>query len=40
VERTRTQHPWILVVDVDERVKPDLQQEIEAALADPGARDG
>jgi glycosyltransferase involved in cell wall biosynthesis len=38
VERCR--HPWVLVVDADERVTPPLQREIEAVLADPAARDG
>lgn len=38
VERTR--HPWVLVLDADERVTPGLQLEIEAVLADPAAQDG
>jgi glycosyltransferase involved in cell wall biosynthesis len=38
VERTR--HPWVLVLDADERVTPGLQQEIEAVLADPAALEG
>ncbi len=30
-------HPWVLVVDADERVTPELRQEIEAVLAgEPG----
>ncbi len=33
----RTQHPWVFVLDADERVTPALQREIEAVLADPGA---
>ncbi len=36
----RTSHPWVLVLDADERVTPALQQEIEAILADPAAEDG
>ncbi|HWT83666.1 MAG TPA: glycosyltransferase family 2 protein [Candidatus Methylomirabilis sp.] len=38
VERAR--HPWVLVLDADERVTPALQQQIEAVLADPTAPDG
>ncbi len=36
----RTSHPWVLVLDADERVTPALQREIEAVLADPAAQDG
>jgi glycosyltransferase involved in cell wall biosynthesis len=36
----RCRHPWVLVVDADERVTPSLQDEIEALLADPAAGDG
>lgn len=38
VERAR--HPWIFVLDADERVTPGLQQEIQAVLADPAALEG
>ena len=33
-------HPWVLVVDCDERVSPELRDEIESVLADPGESDG
>ncbi len=33
-------YPWVLVVDCDERVRPELRQEIESALADPQGCDG
>jgi glycosyltransferase involved in cell wall biosynthesis len=36
----RTSHPWVLVLDADERVPSALRQEIEAILADPAAADG
>jgi glycosyltransferase involved in cell wall biosynthesis len=36
----RTSHPWILVVDADERVTPSLRAEIEKVLADPAAAEG
>jgi glycosyltransferase involved in cell wall biosynthesis len=36
----RCRHPWILVLDADERVTPALRQEIEGVVGDPGARDG
>lgn len=36
----RTQHPWVLSLDADERVTPELQREIEAVLGDPAAWDG
>jgi glycosyltransferase involved in cell wall biosynthesis len=29
-------HPWVLMVDADERVSPELGLEIEAAVAKPG----
>ena len=29
-------HPWVLMVDADERVLPELADEIEAAVAQPG----
>jgi glycosyltransferase involved in cell wall biosynthesis len=38
VERCR--HPWVLVLDADERVTASLRQEIERVLNDPGALDG
>jgi glycosyltransferase involved in cell wall biosynthesis len=28
-------HPWVMIVDADERVTPELRDEIEAVLADP-----
>ncbi|MBW2305860.1 MAG: glycosyltransferase family 2 protein [Deltaproteobacteria bacterium] len=33
-------HQWVLVVDCDERVSPELRQEIESVLADPQGFDG
>ena len=36
----RCQHPWVLVLDADERVTADLRREIEGVLVDPGALDG
>ncbi len=36
----RTLHPWVFVLDADERVTPALQHEVEAVLADPGTPDG
>jgi glycosyltransferase involved in cell wall biosynthesis len=33
-------HPWVLVVDCDERVSPELREEIESVLANPGGLDG
>lgn len=33
-------HPWVLVVDADERVTPELAGEILAALASPNPQDG
>jgi glycosyltransferase involved in cell wall biosynthesis len=32
--------PWVLVMDADERVTPELRAEIERILADPAAADG
>ena len=32
----RATHPWVLIVDADERVPPELAQEIEAVLAREG----
>ena len=29
---------WVLSLDADERITPELRQEIEAAIADPGGR--
>lgn len=31
----RLQHDWVLIVDADERVPPELRREIEAVLGDP-----
>ena len=36
----RTSHPWVLVLDADERVPPALRREIEVVLDDPAGRDG
>lgn len=36
----RTQHPWVLSLDADERVTGPLRREIEEVLVDPAARDG
>jgi glycosyltransferase involved in cell wall biosynthesis len=36
----RCSHPWVLVLDADERVTPALREEIEGVLSDPAARDG
>ena len=33
-------HEWILLLDADERVTPELEEEIEAILARPGEIDG
>src|SRR5262249_38751654 len=29
-------HPWVLIIDCDERVPPELAEEIRAAVDDPG----
>ena len=36
----RCSHPWVFVVDADERVTPALREQIERTLVDPDARDG
>jgi glycosyltransferase involved in cell wall biosynthesis len=36
----RTQHPWVLSLDADERVTEPLRKEIEVVLADSRALDG
>ncbi len=36
----RCSHPWVLVLDADERVSPALRAEITERLQDPGAADG
>lgn len=36
----RAMHPWVLIVDADERVTPELREEIRATLASPDAADG
>ena len=36
----KLRHSWVLILDADERVTPDLRQEIESVLADPSRRDG
>ena len=33
-------HSWVLIVDADERVPPDLADEIRRIVADDGPRDG
>jgi glycosyltransferase involved in cell wall biosynthesis len=33
-------HEWILIVDADERVTPELREEILRVLSDPGGNDG
>ena len=33
-------HRWVLIVDADERVTPELRAEIESVLADPARLDG
>lgn len=33
-------HRWVLILDADEQVSPELRREIEAVLADPSRRDG
>jgi len=33
-------HPWVLILDCDERVPPELRDEILAAVAGPGANAG
>ena len=33
-------HDWVLILDADERVTPELRAEIEQVLADPARRDG
>ncbi|MBI4365143.1 MAG: glycosyltransferase family 2 protein [Candidatus Latescibacteria bacterium] len=34
------EHRWVLILDADEAVSPELRREIEATLADPLRRDG
>ena len=34
---SQTRHPWVLNLDADERVSPDLRREIEAVLQHPNA---
>src|SRR5262245_38987998 len=36
----QAKNPWILVVDADERVTPELRAEIESVLSAGGAADG
>jgi glycosyltransferase involved in cell wall biosynthesis len=36
----RATHPWVLIVDSDERVPPALRERIEKILKDPGALEG
>jgi len=33
-------HPWVLILDADERVSPDLAAEIQAVVANDGPADG
>jgi glycosyltransferase involved in cell wall biosynthesis len=33
----QTHHPWVFILDADERVSPELRREIEAVLEDPQA---
>jgi glycosyltransferase involved in cell wall biosynthesis len=33
-------HPWVMILDADERVTPELREEILALLSDPGGKDG
>jgi glycosyltransferase involved in cell wall biosynthesis len=33
-------HPWVMIVDADERVSPELGEEIRRAIASPDAADG
>ncbi len=33
-------HPWVLILDCDERITPELEQEIRTAIAEPGGRAG
>jgi glycosyltransferase involved in cell wall biosynthesis len=33
-------HPWVLILDCDERVPPELAEEIQAAVAQPGEHAG
>ena len=37
---SRTVHPWVLCIDADERVTPELAASIRAAIADPHGRAG
>jgi glycosyltransferase involved in cell wall biosynthesis len=36
----RARHPWVLIVDADERVPPELRDEILRTLESPNAADG
>jgi len=36
----RLAHDWVLILDADERVTPELRREIESVLADPNRRAG
>ncbi|MDQ2744525.1 MAG: glycosyltransferase family 2 protein [Chloroflexota bacterium] len=36
----QVRHPWLLIVDTDERVTPELRTEIEGVLADSGSAAG
>ena len=36
----KLRHSWVLILDADERVTPDLRREIESVLADPSRSDG
>jgi glycosyltransferase involved in cell wall biosynthesis len=36
----RLAHRWVLILDADEEVSPELRLEIESVLADPSRRDG
>ncbi len=36
----RAAHPWVLVVDTDERLTPELQRDIEGVLERDGPEDG
>jgi len=38
LEHIEFRHPWIFYIDADERVTPELERSMRAAVADPGGR--
>ena len=39
LENVQWKHPWMFILDADERVSPDLRRGIQAVLRDPQAKD-